>query len=48
MGKMDEILGSAGNIARRDFRRALPPAYMIGKVAGLFRPLPPLGRAVGR
>jgi hypothetical protein len=46
VGKMDEILGSAGNIARRDFRRALPPAYVIAKVAGLFRPLPPLGRAV--
>lgn len=46
MGKMDEILGSAGDVARRDFRRALPPVYGMAKIAGIFHPLPPLGRAV--
>ena len=45
MGAMDEILGSSGNIARQDFRRALPPVYAMAKIAGIFRPLPPLGRA---
>ena len=46
MGTIDEVLGSAGDIARRDFRRALPPVYGMAKIAGLFRPLPPLGRAI--
>lgn len=46
IGKMDEILGSSGNVARQDFRRAMAPVYGMAKVAGLFRPLPPLGRAV--
>lgn len=46
MGKMDEILGSAGAVARQDFRRAMPPVYAMAKIAGLFRPLPPLARAV--
>ncbi|HWK10786.1 MAG TPA: hypothetical protein VNR64_12085 [Vicinamibacterales bacterium] len=46
IGKMDEVLGSAGDEARRDFRRALPPVYGMAKIAGWFRPLPPLGRAI--
>ena len=46
MGKMDEVLGAAGHVARRDFRRAMPPVYGMAKVAGAFRPLPPLGRAI--
>jgi hypothetical protein len=45
MGKMDEILGSAGDVARHDLRRALPAVYGMAKLAGVFRPLPPLGRA---
>lgn len=46
MGTMDEILGSAGAVARQDVRRAMPPVYAMAKIAGLFRPLPPLARAV--
>jgi hypothetical protein len=46
MGKMDEILGASGDVARRDFRRAMPPVYAMAKIAGIFRPLPPLGRAM--
>ena len=46
MGKMDEILGSSGDVARQDFRRAMPPVYAMARIAGVFRPLPPLGRAL--
>lgn len=43
---MDEVLGSAGDVARQDFRRAIPPVYAMAKVAGVFRPLSPPGRAI--
>jgi hypothetical protein len=46
MGKMDEIPGSAGEIGRRDFRRAMLPAYGMARIAGLFRQLAPLDRAI--
>ena len=45
-GVMRETLGAAGPTAKRDFRRHLLPAYTLGTVAAVFRPLPPLGRAV--
>jgi len=46
LGMMDEVIGGAGDSARRDFRRAMPAVYALARVARLFRPLPPLGRAV--
>ncbi len=46
IGVLDAVLDRAGPSARRDFRRALPPAYTWLRLAALFRPLPPLGRAV--
>ncbi len=46
IGVLDAVLGRAGPAARRDFRRALPPAYALVCLAPLFYPLPPLGRGV--
>ena len=46
LGKIDEVLSQAGGYARTDFRREVPPMYAMARLAGLFRPLPPLGRGV--
>ncbi len=46
LGMLDETLDSAGDQARRDVRRQAPPFYAMGRLAGFFRPLPPLGRAI--
>lgn len=44
VGKMDEILSASGQVARRDVLREAPPIYGLARLAGLFRPLPPLAR----
>ncbi|MDQ4076152.1 MAG: redoxin domain-containing protein [Chloroflexota bacterium] len=46
LGVMDEVLDLAGQQARRDFRREVPPVYALVRLAALFRPLPPLGRGI--
>jgi hypothetical protein len=46
MGSMYEVLGLAGQQARRDVQREAPPMYLMARVASLFRPLPPLGRGI--
>lgn len=46
MGEMYEILGLAGDQARRDILREAPPVYALARLADLFRPLPPLGRGI--
>jgi hypothetical protein len=46
LGKIDEVLSQSGGYARTDFRREVPPMYAMARLAGLFRPLPPLGRGV--
>lgn len=46
LGMMREILNLAGQEARQDFRRELPPVYALACLAALFRPLPPLGRGI--
>lgn len=46
LGMIDEALSQAGGYARTDFRREVPPMYAMARLAGLFRPLPPLGRGV--
>ena len=46
MGKMYEILGSAGQQAQQDVLREAPPMYAMARLAALFRPLPPLGRGI--
>jgi hypothetical protein len=46
MGEMYEVLGSAGQEARRDVGRQVPPLYAMARLAALFRPLPPLGRGI--
>lgn len=46
MGRMDDTLGQAGQVARQDFKRAMPPVYAMARLAAVFRPLPPLGRGV--
>lgn len=46
MGVLDEVLDRAGRQARQDFRRELPGVYPVLRLAALFRPLPPLARAV--
>jgi hypothetical protein len=46
IGVMDETLDRAGEEARQDFLRALPPAYVLIRLAARFRPLPPLGRGI--
>lgn len=35
----------AGPTAKRDALRAMPPVYLLGRLAGLFRRLTPVGRA---
>lgn len=44
MGMMDEVLQQAGREARSDLWREAPPLYALARLAGLFRPLPPLAR----
>jgi hypothetical protein len=44
VGRMDEILAFAGGYARTDVLRAAPPVYGMARMAGMFRPLPPLAR----
>jgi hypothetical protein len=46
IGVMDETLDRAGEEARQDFLRAVPPAYVLIRLAARFRPLPPLGRGI--
>jgi hypothetical protein len=46
MGSMWETLHAAGPVALRDVARQAPPIWLTGRLAALFRPLPPLGRGV--
>jgi hypothetical protein len=46
LGKTEEVLSRAGQTARRDFRRAAPPIYALARLAAVFGPLPPAGRAL--
>jgi hypothetical protein len=46
VGKMDEILSFAGGYARTDVMRQAPPVYGMARLAGMFRPLPPLARTL--
>jgi hypothetical protein len=46
MGVIDEVLSTAGDGARKDVREQAPPLYFLGRLAGIFRPLSPLGRGV--
>ena len=46
IGVMDETLDRAGEEARQDFLRALPPGYVLIRLPARFRPLPPLGRGI--
>lgn len=45
-GEMYRILGMAGEEARRDVRREVPPMYLMARTADLFRPLPPMTRTL--
>ncbi len=44
VGELYETLTFAGESAKRDVLREMPPMYGMGRVAALFRPLPPLAR----
>ncbi len=46
LGSMCEALDLAGEEAKRDIRRELPPVYYMACIAGVLRPLPPLGRGI--
>lgn len=46
LGTMDETLEEAGETARRDLRRAIPPLWPLSRLARVFHPLPPLGRGI--
>jgi hypothetical protein len=47
-GMMWQTLGAAGPVALRDVARQAPPMFVSGRLAHVFRPLPPLLRgAVG-
>lgn len=46
LGRMHEILSLAGREARRDVMREAPPMYGIARLAGAFRPLPPVARSI--
>jgi hypothetical protein len=48
MGSMDEVLGLAGQQARRDVRREVPPMYLMARLASPFRPLPPRSVPFGK
>lgn len=44
VGVVDEVLRAAGRSAMRDMMVTAPPVYTLGRVASLFKPLPPLAR----
>ncbi len=44
-GKMYEILDFAGEQAKQDVLKEIPPVYLLARLAALFRPLPPAGRS---
>lgn len=44
LGTMHDVL--PGREARRDVLRAAPPMYGLARLAGVFRPLPPLARSI--
>ncbi len=44
LGVMSETLSAAGPQAQADVRQESPAIYALARVAGLFRPLPPLAR----
>jgi hypothetical protein len=46
LGKQYDLLSFAGEQAKRDFLREVPPMYVMARLAALFRPLPPLGRGI--
>jgi hypothetical protein len=46
LGKQYDLLSFAGEQAKRDFLREVPPMYAMARLAALFRPLPPLGRGI--
>jgi hypothetical protein len=46
VGMMSEVLEEAGPRAQSAALRASPAVYGVGKLAGVFTPLPPVGRAV--
>jgi hypothetical protein len=46
IGGMHDVLRRSGGQAERDVLRAAPPIYVMARVAGLFRPLSPLGRGI--
>jgi len=46
LGSMHEVLGLAGEEARRDLRKELPPVYLLARLAALLGPLPPLWRRI--
>ncbi len=46
MGVMRDVLALGGQVARQDFQRELPGVYPVLVLSALFRPFPPLARAV--
>lgn len=46
LGSLREVLGPAGPRARSDAFQQTPAMYLLGEVAGLFRPLPPVARGL--
>lgn len=46
LGTMHEVISEAGPQARRDMLREAAPLYALARVAGLFKPLSPLGRGI--
>ncbi|MBI4424205.1 MAG: redoxin domain-containing protein [Elusimicrobia bacterium] len=46
LGCLSEAVAAAGPQAERDLLRHAPPVYVLGKVAGAFKPLPPAGRGL--
>lgn len=46
IGVMSETVSAAGRAAERDLLRKAAPLYAVGKIAGVFTPLPPMARGV--
>jgi hypothetical protein len=46
LGSLWETLSVAGPVALRDVAVQAPPMWLTGRIASLFRPLPPLGRGL--
>lgn len=44
LGCQYEILDAAGDVAKRDVLREMPPMYVMARIAAMLRPLPPLAR----